>query len=114
MPIKEMTSIVIAYDGEPVRDGSMNVYQLGKALLAIGDLLNASNRVLNGDRTVIDVTVRAEFKKGSFGIDCDVLLRAAELGVAILPIMPPSDLRSAGEVIKFLFEKGKSLVELLR
>jgi hypothetical protein len=34
--------------------------------------------------------------------------------MAILPILPPSDIKSAGDIIKFLFEKGRGLVDLLK
>lgn len=58
----------IAYDGESLRDGSMDVRDLAPALLAIGNLLQNSNRVINADRGDLAVKVRSDFETGSFEI----------------------------------------------
>lgn len=58
----------VAYDGIALRSGSMDVRELAPALLAVGDLLQHSNRVLNGDRASLSVKVRSDFERGSFQI----------------------------------------------
>jgi len=58
----------VAYDGEGLRTGSMDVRDLAPALLAIGDLLQSSNRVLNGSNASLAVKVRSDFEAGSFQI----------------------------------------------
>lgn len=58
--------LIIAYDGEALNDGTMDVKELAPALLAIGDLINECNKVLNGKEEKIQIKVKADFRKGSF------------------------------------------------
>jgi hypothetical protein len=59
----------VVYNGEAVQNGEMDVRALAPSLLALADLFQESNRVLNGDRAGVSVSVRAEFTPGSFHID---------------------------------------------
>ncbi len=58
----------LAYDGEAVRRGSMGVYDLAPALLAVGDLIRDTNEALNGRHTSVQVSVESDFKHGSFEV----------------------------------------------
>ena len=58
----------LSYDGEAVRAGSMDVYELAPALLAVGDLVRETNRILNGERATASVRVKSDFKGGSFEV----------------------------------------------
>jgi hypothetical protein len=62
----------IVYDGPALVDHEMDIRDLAPALLAISDLLDESNRVLNGDKSVVSVRVKGTFKTGSFSIDFSV------------------------------------------
>lgn len=64
---------VLYYDGDSLRDGIMDVKQLAPALLALGDLLDESNKVLNSDETTIKVNVKAGFEAGSFGVELEIV-----------------------------------------
>lgn len=70
--------IQIAYDGDALKDGEMDVRQLAPALLAIGDLLESANKALNDDSATVSVRVRSDFKQGSFEIDFVVVQSLAE------------------------------------
>lgn len=58
----------LVYDGDDVRQGSMDVYDLAPALLSVGDLVRETNRFLNQDRAEVAVQVRSDFQRGSFEI----------------------------------------------
>ena len=60
--------IIIAYTGPLVDDGTMDVRDLGPALMALGKLVNDANKILNNDNSTIAVNVNADFQKGSFEI----------------------------------------------
>src|SRR5579872_43742 len=57
----------IAYDGEALRDHSMDVRDLAPALLSLGKLFDAANLVLNGDKATIKLQVKAH-SAGSFEV----------------------------------------------
>src|ERR1017187_4910044 len=58
----------VAYTGEEFADGSMDVYELAPALLALGELVKVSNDILNGESAKSSLRVESEFKTGSFEI----------------------------------------------
>lgn len=58
----------IAYDGPDVHGGSMDVYALAPALLALGDLVRDTNRFFNQDRAAVIVQVESDFQHGSFDV----------------------------------------------
>ena len=70
------TSFSIAYDGPAVESGSMDVRDLAPALLAVGQLFDAANLVLNGQKATIGVNVQAT-TQGSFEVVLDVVQRTA-------------------------------------
>jgi hypothetical protein len=59
------TSFRIAFEGEPFRDGEIAVSELAPALLALGDVVQAANRALNGERAEARLKLRAT-NVGSF------------------------------------------------
>ncbi|WP_256260594.1 MULTISPECIES: hypothetical protein [Burkholderia] len=64
-----MSRFRVTYDGPALESSEMDVRELAPALLAIGDLLDASTRALCGDQVRPQVNVRGSFKTGSFGVD---------------------------------------------
>ena len=57
----------IAYDGIAVADGRMSVKDLAPALLAVGELFDAANAVLNEDAAKVEAHVKAT-SEGSFEV----------------------------------------------
>jgi hypothetical protein len=58
----------IAYDGEAIQDGTIDVRILAPALLSLGDLVNASNEILNGESATTALRVESSFQGGSFEV----------------------------------------------
>ncbi len=63
----------IVYDGPALQQSRMDVRDLAPALLAVGDLVDRANELLNGDRAKVSVQVNSSFKTGSFGIDMQLV-----------------------------------------
>ncbi len=59
----------ITYDGEGLVNHEMDVKLLAPALIAVGELLENANRVLNHGQTKVVVNVRGSLKTGSVAID---------------------------------------------
>lgn len=66
------TLIRIAFDGEALQNGTMDVRDLAPALLGLSDLLEESNGLLNKDGTTIQVRARL-VRHGSFEIELQVV-----------------------------------------
>lgn len=74
----DKNNITIAYTGSAVDDGTMDVSILGPALMALGTLVNETNKTINNDNSQIAVKVNADFQKGSFEIQLDVIRTITE------------------------------------
>ena len=71
-------TVCIAYCGESVDNGIMDVNQLAPALLAFGDLIHECNHILNKDSSKVSVYVKSNFQKGSFEINLQTVQKLAD------------------------------------
>lgn len=71
------TDFEIAYDGDAVADGSMDVYEFAPALLATGKLVRRANHIINGDASAVQVKVRTAPPPGSFPVELHLYLDAS-------------------------------------
>ncbi len=69
---KNSAQFAVAYDGEALKDHTIDVRDLAPALLGIGKLFEEANRVLNGDRAQVRVKLKAT-GEGSFDVILDVV-----------------------------------------
>ncbi len=104
----------VAYDGEALEQGYMDVRDLAPALLEIGAICERANEILNGDRSKVSVNVRADFKTGSFEIVLEVLQSAAEHIKGLLFGQPIQDAKYLLEVIGLSGTTGATIYALYR
>jgi len=67
-----ITSFSIAYDGEPVAEGSIDARDLAPALLAFADLLDEAAPLIDPNLPRISLRVQPNFKEGSFEVYLEV------------------------------------------
>ena len=106
------TTFSIAYDGPELRAGTMNVRDVAPALLAVGQLFDAGNSVLNGQETKISVNVKAT-DEGSFEVFLDLV---QTLTNRILEFIKSEDVTTALRLKELLLigGGGGGLLVLLR
>lgn len=97
-PVTEQ-NFVVAYEGPGVEDGRISVRQLAPALLAVGDLVERSNSILNGEAAGVSVKIRPSSKRGSA-----LLSLALDVGLAdqIHAFVEPNSLTNAAELLAIL------------
>lgn len=71
------TRLRIAFEGPGVEDGSIDVRDLAPALMAIGQLMQAAAKTLNGDRAQTSVRLQ-EVSAGSFIADLSIIQSLGE------------------------------------
>ena len=114
MPVEDesqmsVETIHVVYDGAPMANGAMDVRDLAPALLSIGELCQEVNRQVYGTDTVISVRVKADFQKGSFGVDLEVVKTFLEQARSLLSNVDP---KSAQTLIEIVFGGGGILAIL--
>ncbi len=70
--MSSIANFSLKYDGPALTSNEMDVKDLAPALLAVGEVLEESNRLINGDRVAITVNIRAT-DKGSVVVELAAL-----------------------------------------
>lgn len=114
MPDNEnAVSAQVAYDGVALRAGSMEVRTLAPALMAIGQLLQHANDLLNDGRTALAVKVKSDFKRGSFSIDFE-LVQTFAMAYMFVGADALKTAKEIAEYVGFVTGKELSLIGLLK
>ena len=105
----------VAYDGEGVVNGSMDVRLLAPALLALGELVKSANTVLNGESANTSLRVESDFKTGSFEIS---LILDQTLLETVKNLFTPDNIVGAAALFTAIFgaakPTGKAIEGLLK
>src|ERR1022692_1892815 len=101
----------LAYDGEALRAGTMDVYELAPALLSVGDLVKDANRYLNSDRATVSVNVQSDFRRGSFEIYLVIDQSLIEQAKGVLFGAAVIDAKTIFETVFGAIEKGAKVVK---
>lgn len=101
-------SILLRYQGSSVDDGSMNVYDVAKNMVAFSDYVVASTHQVFGEGVEVRAEVNA-FQRGSF--ITDLIFHVAGIGATVLASAP--DIGSVVTAVKeslelFIFLKGEA------
>lgn len=107
-------SIEVAYDGPVLTTGMMDVRELAPALLAIGDLCQDANKLLNGDQAQVAVHVKAEFETGSFHINLEVIQTLATQAKSFLLGDNVAAATQLASLLGFLGGAGVGLIKLVK
>lgn len=115
MHLADKAIFEVAYEGPAVDDGIMNVRELAPALLAIGDLVENSNRVIGDPKIQVKVVVKTGFEKGSFQIALEVICGITEQLKALFDMSNASSIPEALVAALWMGTNGAlSLLNLLK
>lgn len=104
----------LIYDGEALSNHEINPKELSVALLAINDLLENANKVVNNEKVKIKVSVKGSFQTGSFVINFSIsLFDHIKDMFSSLPNMAAA-LLTTEQILELLFRRDCSLIALLR
>lgn len=105
MPTERFT---VSYDGPSVEGHEMDIAELAPSLLALATLCKEANRVLNGDRATVRLTVRADIQAKCVLVDLGLVLASAFDTVKAL--VGSENIKTAKDIIDWLFIGGTILV----
>ena len=102
------SSFRIAFEGEPFAEGEIDVNDLAPALLALGEVIQAANRALNGDRANARLKLRAT-NEGSFEalLSIDVSMVDAIKDILDAVADDPERFVAADQLLDLLIKGGK-------
>lgn len=111
--MSDTATFQIIYSGPTLENNEMDIRELAPSLVAVADLLEEANLIINGGGTKINVNVHGSFKSGSFGIDFTVV---QDILQNIMDFFNSEGITTATNILALLGIKdiGQGLVGLLK
>lgn len=107
------TGFTIYFDGPALQTGEMDVRELAPALLALGDLFDRTNQVVNKGRASVALNVR-RFPSGSFGVELSVVQTIIDQVRALFADYSLSDAADLAALLGFIGGTSKGLFWLIK
>jgi len=107
-------SFQVLYDGPALERHEMEVRDLAPALLALQDVFEEANRILNGERAKIALSVHASFKAGSFGVDMTVVQNLLDQTLSMFRSSPIAEAKELAEDLGFIIASAGGLVGVIK
>lgn len=103
----------VTYAGIALENHEMDVRELAPALVAVADLLEEANNIVNGGGSKIVVNVHGSFKSGSFRIDFTVVQNILQ---NVMNLFNSEGITAANNLLGLLGLKdvGKGLIDLIK
>lgn len=106
--------IEIAYDGDAVRNGEMDIEDLAPALLALGKTLQEANTLLNDDAARLKVNVKSDFKTGSFQVTLELVQSLSQQASMVFNGVTLQSAKDIAELVGLATGSGVSVIKLIR
>lgn len=110
----EREKIRVAYIGEAVDNGTMNIYELSSALMALSNLIADANQILNKDNSKIEVRLSAGIERGSFEMVFELTRNITDQILNLFSNKPYSLTEMLGAIGLAATLSGVNLLELYR
>ena len=89
----------IKFDGSALKDRAMDVGHLAPSLLALSDLVKATNFQINGERAKIRILVNADLEQKCFELNLEIVQTIWEQAKTLLA---DEDIKSAKELLGWI------------
>jgi hypothetical protein len=106
--------IRIAYDGEALQSGTMDVRDLAPALLALSDLFDEASKVLSGPDRAIQLRIKHDIRKGSFDVGIQVVQTWASKILSLFAGDSASGLANLIEILGLVAGAGYGLIKVVK
>lgn len=104
------TDLQFVFEGPAVQDGKIKAGLLAQALAGSSEVFTRANQMVNGEASKAVVLVQAEFKKGSFAVQVELVQEVAEHAKQLITAHPFVSATTLATIIGFI-SKNKEAVK---